>query len=375
MKIAQVAPLIESVPPQLYGGTERVVSYLTEELVRLGHDVTLFASGDSLTSARLRPMCDRALRLSKIPRDYLVHHLLMVNGVFNEAHLYDIIHFHLDYIHFPLARLSATPHVTTLHGRQDIHDLQFIYAEFADMPVISISDSQRGPLPGANWQNTVYNGVPEQLLTFHPQPGSYLAFLGRVSPEKGVEDAIAIALALGMTLKIAAKVDPVDKQYFNTQVKPLLQEPLIDFIGEISEMEKDDFLGNASALLFPINWPEPFGLVMIEAMACGTPIVAYNRGSVPEIVEHGVTGFIVDNPNQAIAATRAIDSIYRANCRRAFEERFSSKRMAEGYLKVYRNLLATREKNVMYANGELNYGRRYSDRRQVVHSGNLTHSK
>lgn len=375
MKIAQIAPLIESVPPQLYGGTERVVSYLTEELVRLGHDVTLFASGDSLTSAKLRPMCDRALRLSEIQRDYLVHHLLMVDRVFNEAHLYDIIHFHLDYIHFPLSRLSSTPHVTTLHGRQDIYDLQFLYAEFADIPVISISDSQRGPLPDANWQATVYNGVPEQLLTFHPKPGNYLAFLGRVSPEKGVEEAIAIALALGMELKIAAKIDPVDEQYFNTQVKPLLQEPLIDFIGEINEMEKNDFLGNARALLFPINWPEPFGLVMIEAMACGTPIVAYRRGSVPEIVEHGVTGFIVDNPDQAIAATRAIDSIHRASCRRAFEERFSSRRMAEGYLKVYRNLLATREKNVIYANGELNYGRRYSDRRQVVYSGNLTNRK
>lgn len=375
MKIAQIAPLIESVPPRLYGGTERVVSYLTEELVRLGHDVTLFASGDSLTGANLRPMCDQALRLSRIPRDPLVHHLLMVNQVFNEAHLYDIIHFHLDFIHFPLARSSATPHVTTLHGRQDIDDLQILYAEFADMPVVSISDSQRSPLPDANWQATVYNGIPERLLSFRPQPGSYLAFLGRVSPEKGVEEAIAIALALGMELRIAAKIDPIDEHYFTTRVKPLLREPGIEFIGEINELEKSDFLGKARALLFPINWPEPFGMVMIEAMACGTPTIAYRRGSVPEIIEHGTTGFIVDDRDQAIAATRTVDSLQRASCRRVFEERFSSKRMAEGYLKVYRNLLATREKHVIYANGELNYGRRHSDRRQVVYSGNLTNRK
>lgn len=375
MKIAQIAPLIESVPPRLYGGTERVVSYLTEELVRLGHDVTLFASGDSLTGANLRPMCDQALRLSRIPRDPLVHHLLMVNQVFNEAHLYDIIHFHLDFIHFPLARSSATPHVTTLHGRQDIDDLQILYAEFADMPVVSISDSQRSPLPDANWQATVYNGIPERLLSYQPQPGSYLAFLGRVSPEKGVEEAIAIALALGMELRIAAKIDPIDEHYFTTRVKPLLREPGIEFIGEINELEKSDFLGKARALLFPINWPEPFGMVMIEAMACGTPTIAYRRGSVPEIIEHGTTGFIVDDRDQAIAATRTVDSLQRASCRRVFEERFSSKRMAEGYLKVYRNLLATREKHVIYANGELNYGRRHSDRRQVVYSGNLTNRK
>ena len=375
MRIAQVAPLIESVPPQLYGGTERVVSYLTEELVRLGHDVTLYASGDSLTSATLRPVCDRALRLSKIQRDYLVHHILMVNRVFDEAHLYDIIHFHLDYIHFPLARLRGTPHVTTLHGRQDIHDLQSLYSEFAEMPIVSISDAQRGPLPEANWQATVYNGIPEKLLTFYPEPGDYLAFLGRVSPEKGVDTAIEIALALGMKLKIAAKIDPVDERFFTERIKPLLDRPGIEFLGEINEREKNHFLGKARALLFPIDWPEPFGLVVVEAMACGTPVVAFPRGSVPEIVRDRVSGFIVDNVKQAIAAGGAVGSLSRANCRRAFEERFTSRKMAEGYLKVYRNLLATRQKGPIYVNGELKYGRRHSDKRQVVYSGNVTNRK
>lgn len=375
MKIAQVAPLFESVPPQLYGGTERVVSYLTEELVSLGHDVTLFASGDSRTNAKLRPMCDQALRLSKVPRDHLVQHLLMVNRVFNEAHLFDIIHFHIDHLHFPLARLARTPHITTLHGRQDLYDLQYIYDEFSELPIISISNSQRKPLPQPNWHATVYHGLPEQMLSFHAAPGNYFAFLGRISPEKGIETAIQIALALGTELRIAAKVDPVNEDYFNRHIKKFLDEPLINFIGEIGEREKNHFLGNASALLFPIEWPEPFGLVMIEAMACGTPVIAFPRGSVPEIIQHGVTGFIVDNASEAVAAAQKIQSIDRSNCRRVFEERFSSRRMAEEYLNVYRNLLAAQEKNdFTYQNGESNYGRRYSDRRQMVYSGNLTNS-
>lgn len=375
MKIAQVAPLIESVPPQLYGGTERVVSYLTEELVSLGHDVTLFASGDSRTNARLRPMCAQALRLSKVPRDHLAQHLLMVNRIFNEAHLFDIVHFHTDFLHFPLARLARTPHITTLHGRQDLHDLQYIYDEFSEAPVISISDSQRKPLPQANWQATVYHGLPERMLSFHAKPDNYLAFLGRISPEKGIDTAIQIALALGRELRIAAKVDPVDEEFFNQHIKKFLNEPFINFIGEIGEREKNQFLGNAGALLFPIDWPEPFGLVMIEAMACGTPVIAFRRGSVPEIIQHGVTGFIVDNATEAVAAAHTIHSIDRSNCRRVFEERFSSRRMAEEYLNVYQDLLAAQEKNdFTYENGESNYGRRYSDRRQMVHSGNLTNS-
>lgn len=375
MKIAQVAPLVESVPPRLYGGSERVASYLTEELVRLGHDVTLYASGDSLTSAKLRPMCEQALRLSNIPRDPLVHHLLMVNRVFNEAQLYDIVHFHIDFMHYPLARLMTTPHATTLHGRQDIADLQVLYEEFAEMPLVSISNSQRGPLPDANWQATVYNGIPEQLLRYHPGPGEYLAFLGRMSPEKGVDVAIEIAQVLGMPLKIAAKIDPVDEQFFHTRVRPLLEDPLVEFIGEINERDKSDFLGRASALLFPIDWPEPFGLVMVEALACGTPVVAFRRGSVPEIVSHGVTGYIVDSVSEAIAATRAVSSIRRADCRRAFEQRFSARSMAAGYLGVYRDLLATRKHNTLFANGEPKYGRRYSDKRQMVHTGDLSNSK
>jgi glycosyltransferase involved in cell wall biosynthesis len=375
MKIAQVAPLFESVPPRLYGGSERVVSYLTEELVRLGHDVTLFASADSLTGAKLRPMCDQALRLDDMPRDHVVHHLLMVNQVFNEAHSFDIIHFHLDCLHFPLARRSTTPHVTTLHGRLDLHDLRFLFDEFADLPVVSISDAQRGPLPRINWQATVYNGIAGDELHFQPHPADYLAFLGRVSPEKGLEAAIEIALALGMKLRIAAKVDPVDERYFNEVVRPLLEKPRIEFIGEINEREKNDFLGQARALLFPINWPEPFGLVMIEAMACGTPIVAFGHGSVPEIIEHGVSGFVVENVAEAIAAVRNIDAIDRANCRRAFMARFSARKMAEGYLKVYRNLVATRRKNAIHANGESKDGRRHTDKRQVVYSRDLANRK
>ncbi|MGH8490309.1 MAG: glycosyltransferase family 4 protein, partial [Gammaproteobacteria bacterium] len=310
MRIAQVAPLYESVPPQLYGGTERVVAYLTDELVRQGHDVTLFASGDSQTHAQLRPVCNRALRLTDC-RDALAHHMLLLDRVGREAHNFNIVHFHIDYLHFPQTRLLNVPNVTTLHGRLDLPDLVPVYREFNDMPVVSISNDQRTPLPFANWRATVYHGVPEASYRLHPEPGKYLAFLGRISPEKRVDRAIRIAQRVGMELRIAAKVDKVDEVYFKECIRPLLSDPLVQFIGEIGENEKNDFLGNAYALLFPIDWPEPFGLVMIEAMACGTPVIAYRRGSVSEIVRSGESGFVVDDLDEAVAAVAKVDAVSR----------------------------------------------------------------
>ncbi len=338
MRIAQVAPLHESVPPQLYGGTERVVSYLTEALVSAGHDVTLFASGDSLTSAELVPLCPRALRLDPECVDPLAHHILLLESVADRAHEFDIIHYHIDYLHFPLSRRSGLPQVTTPHGRLDLPDLVPIYRRFPEMPVISISDAQRKPLPWLNWQTTIHHGLPEDLYRFHSEPGIYLAFVGRISPEKRVDRAIQIALALEMPLKIAAKVDRVDKEYFQDVIEPLLDHPLIEYIGEIGDREKEEFLGNAHALLFPIDWPEPFGLVMIEALACGTPVIAYNHGSVPEILEHGKTGFVVSSLGEAIECARRIGEINRADCRAAFERRFSARRMAHDYVRAYRQL-------------------------------------
>ena len=340
MRIAQVAPLYESVPPQCYGGTERVVSYLTEALVRQGHEVTLFASGDSVTAARLMAPCPRPLRLDPECRDPLAHHILLVEQVLQHAPRFDLIHWHVDYLHFPVSRRQSTPHVTTLHGRLDIPDLVPLYQEFSDMPVVSISDAQREPLPWLNWQGTVYHGLPEELYTFQPEPGRYLAFLGRISPEKRVDRAIAIARRLGMDLKIAAKVDPVDRDYFKAVIAPLLREPLVEYVGEIGEGEKDDFLGQAAALLFPIDWPEPFGLVMTEAMACGTPVIAYRRGSVPEILEEGVTGFMVDDLDGAVRAAERLPLVSRLRCRQQFEARFSAARMARDYLTLYRRLVA-----------------------------------
>lgn len=339
MRIAQVAPLYESVPPKYYGGTERVVSYLTEELVRQGHEVTLFASGDSVTKARLVAPCRRSLRLDKQCLDQLAHHVLMLEHVFKDPTRFDIIHFHVDYLHFPLSRRHTTPHVTTLHGRLDIPDLVPLYQEFNDMPVVSISNAQRQPLPWLNWQGTVYHGLPEDLYTFRPEHGSYLAFLGRISPEKRVDRAIEIAKRLDMPIKIAAKVDAVDRDYFEDVVEPLLKDPRVEYIGEIGEGEKDEFLGNAYALLFPIDWPEPFGLVMIEAMACGTPVIAYRRGSVPEVIEEGVTGFIVHALEDAAQAAERIPTLSRQRCRQLFEERFSATRMARDYLAIYRKLV------------------------------------
>ena len=339
MRIAQVAPLYESVPPKYYGGTERVVSYLTEELVRQGHQVTLFASGDSVTSARLVAAAPRALRLDKDCIDQLAHHVVLLENVFRHAAEFDVIHFHIDYLHFPITRRRPLVHVTTMHGRLDIPDLVPLYEEFRDMPLVSISDAQREPLPWANWIATVYHGLPEDLYHFRPEPGKYFAFLGRISPEKRVDRAIEIAKQIGIPLKIAAKVDLVDKEYFEAEIKPLLRDSLVEYVGEINEAEKDEFLGNAYSLLFPIDWPEPFGLVMIEAMACGTPIIAYRQGSVPELMEKGQNGFIVDELEDAIAAARRVSELSRKRCREIFDERFTARRMAHDYLRVYQGLI------------------------------------
>jgi glycosyltransferase involved in cell wall biosynthesis len=340
VNIAQVAPLHESVPPRCYGGTERVVSYLTEELVRCGHDVTLFASGDSVTAANLVAGCPRALRLARCV-DSLAPHFRLLEMVFRQLHRFDVVHFHIDYLHYSLSRRHRFPHVTTLHGRLDIPELAPLYREYPDMPVVSISDAQRRPLPWANWQGTVYHGLPLDLHTFRPQPGKYLAFLGRVSPEKRVDRAIEIALSCGIPLKIAAKVDRADQDYYETEIKPLLHKAgsAVEFIGEVGGPAKDRFLGEALALLFPIDWPEPFGLVMIEAMACGTPVIAFPCGSVPEVMEDGVTGFVVESIEQACQAIDRLGTIGRHRCRQVFEERFSAVRMTEDYLAVYDRLL------------------------------------
>jgi glycosyltransferase involved in cell wall biosynthesis len=313
------------------------VSYLSEELVRLGHDVTLFASGDSVTGARLVPACPEALRLSSTSVDHLAHHVVMLEEVFSQSEQFDIVHFHIDYLHFPLSRRQVVAHVSTLHGRLDVPDLQPLYQKFADIPVISISDAQRGPLPNANWQGTIHHGLPQNQFEFYPEPGKYLAFLGRVSPEKGVDRAIEIASLAGVPLKIAAKVDRSDQEYF-AKLKPLLNNPLVEFIGEIGYPEKNEFLGNALALLFPISWPEPFGLVMIESLACGTPVIAYPRGAVPEIIQDGRSGFMVEDARGAAGAIARISQINRGECRRSFEERFTSTRMANEYLALYERL-------------------------------------
>lgn len=334
MKIAQVSPLTESVPPQQYGGIERIVSYLTEELVTQGHEVTLFASGDSITSSTLVSHCEQALRLNGC-QESQVRHLMMFEDIYRRASDFDIVHFHTGYQHFPMSRRLTVPHVTTHHGRLDIPEMELLNREFFEIPVISISDSQREPLPYANWQGTTYNGLPLDLYQYQPTSEGYLAFLGRISPEKGIEQAIAIGQQTGRHLKIAAKVDPVDQKYFTDIIQPLLAQPGIEFIGEINDAQKQDFLGNASALLFPINWPEPFGLVMTEAMACGTPVIAYDRGAVPEVMEHGVSGFIVNTLQEAIDAVGQINKLDRQQCRQAFEQRFSSQHMTQNYLRLY----------------------------------------
>jgi glycosyltransferase involved in cell wall biosynthesis len=338
MRIAQIAPLTEPVPPKLYGGTERVVSYITEELVKEGHQVTLFASGDSETSAELVACCRRSLRLDPRVRDPLAHNILMLEKVRQRADEFDALHFHIDYLSFPLIREHNLPSVTTLHGRLDLPDLRSLYKEFYDVPLVSISNHQRMPLPPVNWVGTVYHGLPLDLYPFVESPSlDYVAFLGRVSPEKRPDRAIAIAWRAGVKLKMASKVDKVDEDYFNTDIKPLLQKHAshVEFVGEIELEERRALLGNALAVLFPIDWPEPFGLVMIEAMSCGTPVIAYHAGSVPEVVDDGVTGFIVSDESEAVAAIEKAGSLDRAVVRKRFEERFSVHRMVGDYVKLY----------------------------------------
>jgi glycosyltransferase involved in cell wall biosynthesis len=338
LRIAQVAPLYESVPPKFYGGTERVVSYLTEELVTLGHEVTLFASGDSRTRARLRAGSPRALRLDGSCADPLARHFVHLEQAFESAAGFDVLHLHTDYLHYPFARRSRTPHLTTLHGRLDLPDLEPVYQEYGDIPLVSISDSQRAPMPDANWLGTVHHGLPRSLLSLGPGDGGYLAFLGRISPEKRVDRAIEIARRAGWRLTIAAKVDRADIDYFEREIRRLLRQPHVEFVGEISETEKPEFLGRAAALLFPIDWPEPFGLVLIEAMACGTPIVAFRGGAVEEIVEDGVNGYLVDSVREAVETVERLDRIDRVACREVFERRFTARRMALDYLRLYRRI-------------------------------------
>ena len=339
MKIAQIAPLIESVPPRLYGGTERIASYLTEGLVGLGHDVTLFASGDSITSAELVPCCARALRLDPAVRNTIPYFMMMIDKVRERAEEFDVLHFHIDVFHFPLFRPLAARTLTTLHGRLDLADLKPFYHRFGEMPLVSISNEQRKPLPYANFVSTVQHGIPADLHRPSFEKGSYVAFLGRISPEKRPDRAIRIALAAGIPLKIAAKVDKVDEDYFRAVILPLIDGPGIEFIGEINEREKTKFLGEAAALLFPIDWPEPFGLVTIEAMACGTPVLAFRCGSIPEVIEDGITGKVVDSEEEAIAALPEILTYDRRAVRRRFEERFSAARMVKDYVATYRKLL------------------------------------
>ena len=338
MRIAQVAPLYESVPPVAYGGTERIVHYLTEELVAMGHEVTLYASGDSRTSAKLVPVCARSLRLNPNCVDPIAHHIVMLEMLLRDYHKYDVIHFHIDFLQYPLARALRLPQLTTLHGRLDLADYQAVYNRFRDMPVVSISNTQRTPLPQANWIGTVYHGLPENLYRFSPNGGDYFGFVGRISPEKRVDRAIEIATALGTKLKIAAKIDKADREYFEKEIAHLFDNPLVEYLGEIGDAQKSDLIGGARALLFPIDWPEPFGIVMIEAMACGTPVIAFRHGSVPEVLDDGVTGFIVDDMPSAIAAAARVHELDRHRVRQVFEQRFTARRMATDYLKLYRRV-------------------------------------
>jgi glycosyltransferase involved in cell wall biosynthesis len=339
MRVAQVAPLTEAVPPKLYGGTERVVYWLTEELVALGHEVTLFASGDSHTSARLEAGWPRALRLDGAIRDANALHMTMLERVRRRASEFDFLHFHLDYYPFSLFSRQATPFVTTLHGRLDLPEHQPVFSTFSSVPVVSISNAQRRPLPHAGWIRTIYHGMPERLLTPLPMKREYLAFLGRIAPEKALDRAIRIAHRCGLQLKIAAKVDNADRDYYEECIRPLIKPPLIEYLGEISDHEKSEFLSGAMALMTTIDWPEPFGLVMIEAMACGTPVIAFNRGSVPEIIEDGLTGFIVEDETSAVAAVNRLSELSLESIRKRFEQRFTARRMANDYLSVYRSLM------------------------------------
>jgi len=341
MRIAQISPLIESMPPKLYGGTERVVSWLTEELVAMGHEVTLFASGDSTTSATLAPMRERAIRLDPSVRDPLAPHYRMIEQVYQRKDEFDVLHNHLDYLPLPLLTRQNVPFLTTLHGRLDLGDHMEVFSLFHRAPFVSISDNQRTPMPQLNWLRTVPHGMPATLLTPARVKQEYAAFLGRITPEKGIEQAIRIAGRAGMNLKVAAKVDRVDKEYYDTVVKPMIDgNPHVEFIGEIDDRQKSAFLSGAHALLFPIAWPEPFGLVMIEAMACGTPVIAYRSGSVPEVIDDGVSGFIVTNEDEAVAAAKSLHRLDRTNVRATFDRRWTARRMAEDYVALYQSLIA-----------------------------------
>ncbi|PHK94559.1 glycosyl transferase [Pseudoroseomonas rhizosphaerae] len=344
MRIAQISPLFEAVPPKLYGGTERVVSSLTEELVAMGHDVTLFASGDSVTAARLAAMRDQALRLDPTVKDWVAHYYKMVEQIAQRAGEFDIIHSHIDYFPLGLLDRQATPFLTTLHGRLDLPEFKMIYETYGHTPFVSISDNQRLPIPRLNWARTVLHGMPADRLTPQPVEQKYFAFLGRVSPEKGLDRAIRIAARAGVKLKVAAKIDDADRAYYNREISPLMNQPHVEYIGEINDSQKPEFLSGAHALLFPIDWPEPFGLVMIEAMACGTPVIAMRRGSVPEVLENGLTGFIIENEDEAVAAVPRIAELDRARIRRRFEERFTARRMAEDYVSVYQQLIEAAKK-------------------------------
>jgi len=344
MKIAQIAPLMESVPPRLYGGSERVASYLTEELVGQGHDVTLFASGQSITAAKLVRCCEEPLRLSATVKDVIPYYMIMLDKVRSTALEFDILHFHIDQFHFPVFRDIAHRTVTTLHGRQDLPDLHNLYRAFPDMPLVSISNAQRIPVADANFVATVYHGVPRDLTLTREPRGGYLAFLGRISPEKRVDRAIAIARAAGLPLKIAAKIDRVDEVYFHAEIEALLQQPGVEFIGEIDDRHKNAFLGQARALLFPIDWPEPFGLSMIEAMACGTPVLAFGHGAAPEVIDDGVTGAIVHTMDEAISRIHSVLALDRVQVRRRFEQRFTVARMARDYVEVYKSLIGAPKK-------------------------------
>jgi glycosyltransferase involved in cell wall biosynthesis len=336
MRIAQIAPLIESVPPRSYGGTERVASWLTEELVRIGHEVTLFASGDSQTAAELVPCAPQALRFDPDALVPDIYHLMMLDRLWQRADEFDVFHFHIDYLHFPLFRGLSGKTLTTLHGRLDLPFLYPIFRHFPEMPLVSISMHQRQPMAYANWVGCVHHGLPSDLLPYCERPSwNYLAFLGRICPEKRVDRAIRIAKCVGMPLKIAAKVDKVDREYFKTTIEPLLDDPLIEFVGEVNDAQKREFLGNAYAMLFPIDWPEPFGLVMIESMACGVPVIAWRNGSVTEVIEHGLTGLIVDSEDEAVSAVKRASMLNRLRIRQRFEERFSVTRMANDYLELY----------------------------------------
>jgi glycosyltransferase involved in cell wall biosynthesis len=339
MRIAQIAPLFESVPPKMYGGTERVVHGLTEELVKRGHEVTLFASGDSTTSAKLVPCCERGLRLEQSVADFHAYTVIQLGMVYTRANEFDIIHNHVDYFAFPFTRLTPVPTVTTLHGRLDIREVRQVYPYFPDLPVVSISNAQRVHLPNAHWVGTVYNGIDVESFTLRRKPGSYLAFLGRIAHEKRPDRAIEIARAVGMPIKIAAKIDPSDRLYFEQAITPLLRHPLVDYVGEIDEDAKDEFLGNAYALLFPIDWPEPFGITLIEAMATGTPVIASACGSVPEVLEDNVTGFVCQNLREMIDAVDRITQLSREACRQRVIDHFTAAQMAEKYEVIYQKLL------------------------------------